>query len=357
MALLGGERPLSIPAAVLAAVIGAGVVAVASDTRGVAVEALAADLALAPTRDAATGIVTLRGPRVEVKLAPGIALASVNGNPVALDQPTWVRAGQVYVDAAFADELGRLLAGPSAASPPEPIANVVPADAAPEVDRGSPARAAAPLTARRRVVLDAGHGGKFDGTVGPTGLREKDLTLALAAVLGDRLAAMGVDVLQTRRSDCSLSEDWSEDLDLRVAVADRANADLFVSLHFNSEPTGAVQGFEIHLPLAAEATGTLGDARDGGLQAAQGIRAALRETLDTPDRGLKFGRKRVVWRPAVPAVLVEYAFISHPSSERRYRDPAALAALADATARGIGRYLATLPPPGAPGASVAARGR
>jgi N-acetylmuramoyl-L-alanine amidase len=265
-----------------------------------------------------------------------------------------VHSGVIYVGDDFAGRLARLLLAQKPSPTPLPGGDVVvtPASRALGTAAGAAATPALPakLAARWRVVIDAGHGGPFDGTVGPTGLKEKALTLPLAQMLAQRLESMGVDVVQTRRDDGALSRVWSDDLDLRVAVADRADADLFLSLHFNSAPEKSVQGFELHIPRATGggpatmARGELDAVRREGRRAAEAIRGQLRRILDTPDRGLKSGRKRVVYKTGTPAVLIEYAFISNAQTEQRYRDPAALAQLADATARGVREFLAAVPP-------------
>lgn len=87
------------------------------------------------------------------------------------------------------------------------------------------------------VVIDAGHGGKDPGAIGPTGLKEKDVTLAVARDIKKRLAAKGVDVYMTRESDRFIS------LKNRRDLAHKVKADLFVSIHANAsedpDPRGA----------------------------------------------------------------------------------------------------------------------
>ncbi len=359
MAFIGGERPFSVGAAVLTALIGVGVAATATEPIGVSLPELAAEHALVAKRDSITGVVTLRGEAGVVRLCPGLATVAVNGRAISLERPVSVHSGVIYVEPSFAGRLARLLA--EATPSPAPL----PARSTPRPDGATGAAAltslATPATStpqapvrpayRWRVVIDAGHGGPFDGTTGPTGLKEKSLTLPLAKMLGARLDAMGIQVVQTRYDDDSLSAVWSDDLNLRIAVAERADADLFLSLHFNSAPQSSVQGFELHLPRSTGggpsgglSSGALAQARTEGRRAAEAIRGRLRNVLDTPDRGLKTGRKRVVYKIGLPAVLIEYGFISNPTTEARYRDAAALELLADATARGVREFLAAVPP-------------
>jgi N-acetylmuramoyl-L-alanine amidase len=352
MGFIGGQRPFSVGAALLTALIGVGVVATATEPIGVSLPELAEAHALAPTRDRITGVVTLRGEAGVVRLCPGLATIAVNGRAIALDRPVSVHSGVIYVEPGFASRLAQLLAERTAV--PGPVPGAAPGADATSTENQPAETAAAPTTKpayRWRVVIDAGHGGPFDGTIGPTGLKEKALTLPLARMLGARLEAMGIEVIQTRLDEDSLSHVWSDDLDLRIAVAERAEPDLFLSLHFNSAPSESVQGFELHVPRTSGggpaggmASDALAQARDEGRRAAEAIRGQLRELLDTPDRGLKTGRKRLVYKTGLPAVLIEYAFISNRESEQRYRDPAALERLADATARGVREFLAAVPP-------------
>jgi N-acetylmuramoyl-L-alanine amidase len=90
------------------------------------------------------------------------------------------------------------------------------------------------------VVLDAGHGGDDPGTIGPRGLREKDITLAVAKNAKRRLEARGFDVLLTRDADRTLS------LEERTAFAEGANGDVFVSIHVNAAPRARVHGIETY---------------------------------------------------------------------------------------------------------------
>ena len=97
----------------------------------------------------------------------------------------------------------------------------------------------------KTIVIDAGHGGNDSGAVGH-GLRECDLTLAIARACRDELATYGnARVIMTRDSDTTV------DLMDRPKVAVNAGADLFVSIHINSEDTGSARGVEVWIPLEA----------------------------------------------------------------------------------------------------------
>src|SRR5262249_37476329 len=101
-----------------------------------------------------------------------------------------------------------------------------------------------PRGQRPTVVLDPGHGGSNLGAAGATGLREKQLSLALARAVADRLRARGIAVELTRTGDRTLT------LRQRVELADRAPADLFVSIHGNASPTRTQRGYETYVLTA-----------------------------------------------------------------------------------------------------------
>ncbi len=92
-----------------------------------------------------------------------------------------------------------------------------------------------------RIVLDPGHGGHDTGTVGPGGLREKDLVLDVAQRLGQLIEErMGSEVIFTR------SDDTFVPLERRTEIANEAKADLFLSIHANSSPLRSAEGVETY---------------------------------------------------------------------------------------------------------------
>ena len=92
-----------------------------------------------------------------------------------------------------------------------------------------------------RVVIDAGHGGKDTGTIGPNGLLEKDLVLDVALRLGSLIhQKLGAEVVYTRSDDSFIP------LGERTAIANRARADLFISIHANSSSDSSATGVETY---------------------------------------------------------------------------------------------------------------
>ncbi len=107
------------------------------------------------------------------------------------------------------------------------------------------ARAAASAPGIGVVVLDAGHGGRFPGAH-YGGVYEKDLTLKVALKLGAMIEAEmpGVEVVYTRKSDKALAADLAGDLQARADIANRAEGDLFLSIHVNASRSTAAYGVE-----------------------------------------------------------------------------------------------------------------
>jgi len=222
----------------------------------------------------------------------------------------------------------------------------------------------------RRVVLDPGHGGSETGAVGPSGTMEKELTLAIARTLAERLRAeLGVEVALTRTDDVDLG------LDDRSAFANQTRADLFVSIHLNSTSRGRgnAHGAETYFlsleasdERAADAAAlenlvgepVAGDGSDGVdlqmllwdlaqtrfLAASQRLASLVQEelnhTLSLPDRGVKQAPFRVLMGAAMPAVLVELGFISSTDEEQKLRDPDYRARLVETVVRAIARFKA-----------------
>lgn len=225
------------------------------------------------------------------------------------------------------------------------------------------------------IVIDPGHGGSESGAVSPRGTQEKNLTLALARSLKSRLESrLPVRVILTRRSDSELS------LEERTAIANQNKADLFISLHLNSSMGNSAYGAETYFlsveasdeaaAAAAEAengfsgVGTVaspdGDplydlqlmlwdlAQSNYLAQSQDFAKLVQEELNTAlglhDRGVKQAPFKVLNGAAMPAVLVEFGFLSNPAEEEKLNDASHRAELVAAMVRAIGRYRTRLQP-------------
>jgi N-acetylmuramoyl-L-alanine amidase len=117
------------------------------------------------------------------------------------------------------------------------------------------------------IVVDAGHGGSDPGAISPHGLREKDVTLAVALDLEQRLVARGFNVVMTRRRDATLS------LEERTALAEGAGSDVFLSIHVNAAPRSSAHGIETYYLDRTHERHTLRvAARENGVPAASRAR-------------------------------------------------------------------------------------
>jgi N-acetylmuramoyl-L-alanine amidase len=177
------------------------------------------------------------------------------------------------------------------------------------------------------VAIDAGHGGKDPGAIGPTGLRESDVVLDVSLRLRDLLGRDGIRTIMIRDADVFV------DLFDRTKVARERGATIMVSIHANAHAQTAVNGSETYY-LTPQS-----------LALAQMIQDELGVLLGIPSRGVKTANFVVLREPGVPSVLVETAFISHPDDEARLRDVAFRQRVAQAIYRGITRFLAVYPVP------------
>ena len=224
------------------------------------------------------------------------------------------------------------------------------------------------------VVIDAGHGGEDPGAIGRRGTYEKNVTLAIARRLKARVdAEPGMQAVMTRNGD------YFVPLQQRVAIARRAQADLFVSIHADAFVRPEAHGSSVY--VLSESGATSSAARwlaqretesdlIGGVNLARQDGHLARTLLDlsqtaTINDSLKLGSVMlselgrvnrlhkpqveqagfaVLRAPDIPSILVETAFISNPEEERRLNDPAYQDRMADALMRGIRRYFESNPP-------------
>ncbi len=213
-----------------------------------------------------------------------------------------------------------------------------------------------PATAPKVIVLDPGHGGIDPGTENRrVGVNEKTFTLDIALRVRKILELQGWRVLLTRENDTPFSKDKKADLLLRDEFANRNKADLFLSIHFNSAPE-AITGVETYsmAPQFMLSTGDeTGDEMTkvaypsnrldfANLLFGEQIHRAMIETLKTPDRGCKRGRRAVLRMLDCPGVLVEGAYLSNDTEARRVATPEFRQQIAEGIARGVQGYAATL---------------
>src|SRR5256884_5154508 len=224
------------------------------------------------------------------------------------------------------------------------------------------------------IAVDAGHGGVDPGAIGHGGTREKDVTLAIARALAERInAEPGMRAVLTRDRDEFL------ELRDRIRRAHLAHADMFISVHADSIADRGVSGASVYVLSAHGATSEAarllaerenaadlmgGVLEDKGalrpvlIDAAQnqmiGVSASAAERVVSALEGVGDVRRAQVQQagfvvlksPDIPSMLIETAYISNPAEERRLRSAREQARFADAIAGGLRSYFTQNPPDG-----------
>lgn len=260
---------------------------------------------------------------------------------------------------------------PAGPTPPPPPAPTPP----PPLKEVAPEMSQAKLDRLIVIAIDPGHGGEDPGAVGPSGLKEKDVVLAIGLKLRERLNSNPkIRVMMTRDADFFVP------LGERVRKARRVQADLFVSIHADAFITPKARGASVFALSTGGASSTAArwmadkeNAADivGGVNT-KGVKddGVLRAMLDMSTTAqikdsMKLGGEvlgqigkvgklhkgsveqagfAVLKAPDVPSILVETAFISNPEEEAKLRDPDYQDELVKALATGIARYFAKNPP-------------
>lgn len=236
----------------------------------------------------------------------------------------------------------------------------------------------APRDTNRDVVIaiDAGHGGKDPGAIGRGGTREKDVALAIARALAERINdAPGMRAVLTRDGDYYISHRE------RIRRARAANADMFISVHADSIRNRDVSGASVYIlsldgasseaarwlaerENAADLIGgvSLSDKDDvlasvlldlsqsaaisASMAAAERVLRALRDVGEVRKPQVQQAGFLVLKSPDIPSLLIETAYISNPGDEKRLRTSAHQRKLAEAIFKGIRGYFEEHPPPG-----------
>jgi N-acetylmuramoyl-L-alanine amidase len=172
-------------------------------------------------------------------------------------------------------------------------------------------------------TIDAGHGGMDPGAIGPTGLKEKDITLRLTLKVAKHLIDRGVKVNYTRIEDKTLS------LSQRAAIANNSNSKYFLSIHINAAENINATGTETF----AFSKGTEGE------KLATSINNNLVRAIGLANRGVKFNNFAVLRETKMPATLTEVCFISNPKEEAMLKDEIFLDKTAEGIAKGMIEFL------------------
>jgi N-acetylmuramoyl-L-alanine amidase len=173
------------------------------------------------------------------------------------------------------------------------------------------------------IVIDAGHGGKDPGATSCLGFQEKTVNFAVAQKVASLLGQSGVKAIMTRSNDTFI------ELEERAAVANRCDADLFVSIHADSCPDSSTRGFTMYVSRSASWSSR---------RAASAIAKSLAKTGLT-SRGTQKADFRVLVQTRGPAVLIELGYLSNSSDAGLLRDSSFQSRLAQAIASGISDFL------------------
>ena len=275
-----------------------------------------------------------------VELMPGSAHVLFDGRFIELPVPLYLRNGRLKAPEALSRAVAHLL-----------------------TEKPQPQPSGQPIQPRlKRIMIDAGHGGRDPGASG-YGLKEKSVALDIALEVGRILKQKGWVVGYTRRSDVFIS------LDARADVANRFQADVFVSIHANSAASRSAAGFETYYvdnktdniergreaardydlrpgaigmerapspPMEAVLRGVLFEEyKHESREMATAIQSAIARVAPSNDRGVKLGPWRVVRKSNCAHCLVEVGFISNAAEAARLARASYRRQLASAIAEGV----------------------
>jgi N-acetylmuramoyl-L-alanine amidase len=215
-----------------------------------------------------------------------------------------------------------------------------------------------------RIVIDPGHGGHDSGTLGVDGIEEKDVVLDVALRLGKLLHdRLGTEVVYTRSDDTFIP------LETRTAIANKAQADLFLSIHANSSPDATARGVETYYLNFTSDANALGVAARENADSGQSVhqlsdlvkKIALKDKIDESrefaadvegslysglargnpglkNRGVKKAPFVVLIGANMPSVLAEISFVSNPQDAAKLRQPEYRQRVAESLYAGVAKY-------------------
>jgi N-acetylmuramoyl-L-alanine amidase len=215
-----------------------------------------------------------------------------------------------------------------------------------------------------RIVIDAGHGGHDSGTLGVDGIEEKDVVLDVALRLGKLLHdRLGAEIIYTRSDDTFIP------LETRTAIANKAQADLFLSIHANSSPDSSARGVETYylnftsdptaLDVAARENAVSGqsihqlsdlvkkialkdkiaESREFASDVEASLYAGLAKGNDgLKNRGVKKAPFVVLIGANMPSILAEISFVTNPRDAEQLREPDYRQRVAESLYNGVAKY-------------------
>jgi N-acetylmuramoyl-L-alanine amidase len=219
-----------------------------------------------------------------------------------------------------------------------------------------------------KIVVDAGHGGHDTGTIGPNGLQEKDVVLDVALKLGKLLEnKLGAEVVYTRDDDTFIP------LETRTAIANKEQADLFISIHANSSSDSSARGVETYylnfttrtdaLEVAARENAVseqsihelqdlvkkialkekIGESREFAADVQHSLYAGLSaKSPSLRNRGVKKAPFVVLIGANMPSILAEIAFVSNPEDAKKLKTNDYRQRIAESLYKGVAKYVNSL---------------
>ena len=192
---------------------------------------------------------------------------------------------------------------------------------------------------KRAIFLDPGHGGSDSGAVA-NGVREKDLTLSVYNKVSSRLASLGYSVLTSRNTDKDVG------LVSRADQANKSNADMFLSIHFNAGGRGASYGIETYYykpeagytPAINKENHNNPERLEKSRKLANKVQQNLLYKTGAYDRGVKRASFAVLRETSIPSILVELGFIDNQEEVKKIKTNEYQDKLADGIVDGIVEY-------------------
>jgi N-acetylmuramoyl-L-alanine amidase len=277
--------------------------------------------------------------------------------------PTVVTAAPTATNAAT-DGSKKTRKGRKAGSSAAVVADATPARAAAPMANGETSLVRALGLKIGRIVIDAGHGGHDSGTLGADGIQEKDVVLDVALRLGKLLHdRLGAEIVYTRADDTFIP------LETRTALANKAQADLFISIHANSSSDSSARGVETYylnftsdptaLDVAARENAVsdqsihqlsdlvkkialkdkIAESREFAADVEGSLYAGLQKgNAGLKDRGVKKAPFVVLIGANMPSILAEISFVTNPKDADQLQQPEYRERVAESLYKGVARY-------------------
>lgn len=294
--------------------------------------------------DTFTRTATLTRGATQVSMSVGSPLAVVNGSTKGMKVPADLHNGAIVIPYRFKEEVLDPLFKEEARAEPK--------------EYGYCGRF-------KKIVIDAGHGGKDSGAIGKSGLMEKNVNLDIATKLNRLLRDAGYDTVLTRDDDTFIP------LPKRASIANNCDADLFVSIHSNANRTRSLYGLEVYYisPSVSDSDRALVAAEDAGLDnkdlspalGSMDVKATVWDMIYASNRaesmdlakhicneargclptrviGIKGAPFYVLKNTRMPALLVEVGFVTNSKEEKMLKSGAYRQQLAEIIAKAIKQF-------------------